>query len=224
MPKQESIRTLIVSSFKRNWLPGLVLWCVALALLSAYDNWPSAEQALDKVSALKQQHGYLFSALSTSLFGGLIPYLIHLLRGEYPSTGRAFSCFLFFTLFWAWKGAEIDAFYRLQSVIWGADNEPATIVKKVCFDMFVFSAFYAVPCIAVFKAWMDKDFSWPVTLKLLKTPLYQKRIVMMIVLNWIIWIPTVSVVYAMPSALQVFMFNIVLCFWVLILSILSQTD
>ncbi len=224
MAQQESIRVLVADSFKRNWLPGLVLWCIAIALLTAYYNWPNAQHAFNYVSELKQKHGYMFSALSTGFFGGLIPFTVHALRGDYSTPRRFIQCLLFFTLFWAWKGAEVDAFYRLQGMLWGTDNDILTISKKVCFDMFAFSALYAVPCIAAFNAWMDKDFKLAATFKVLRTRLYQKRILTMIVLNWLIWIPTVSVVYAMPASLQVFMFNIVLCFWVLILTLLSQTD
>ncbi|MGB0257954.1 MAG: hypothetical protein ACPGES_04805 [Coraliomargarita sp.] len=224
MQQKESVRALIATSFRRNWLPGLVLWCIAIALLIAYYNWPTAQTALGKVSDLKLHHGYLFSAISTGLCGGLIPYAIHAARGEYKTARRALSCLAFFLFFWAWKGVEVDALYRLQSLIWGSGNDPFTIFKKVCFDMLVFSALYAVPCIAVFNAWMDKDFNWRATVQVVKTPFYRKRIAVMIALNWMIWIPAVAVVYAMPAPLQVFMFNIVLCFWVLILSLLSQTD
>jgi len=30
---------------------------------------------------------------------------------------------------------------------------------------------------------------------------------------WLIWIPVVSCVYALPSPLQMPLFNLVLCFW-----------
>jgi hypothetical protein len=33
---------------------------------------------------------------------------------------------------------------------------------------------------------------------------------------WTVWIPVVTCVYALPSALQMPLFNIVLCFWSLL--------
>lgn len=90
--------------------------------------------------------------------------------------------------------------------------------------MFVFSTFYAVPCIGVFSVWKDQFFDFGNTRNILTISFLRTRIGAMIVSNWIIWIPSVSVVYCMPSALQVLMFNIVLCFWVLIASVLLQTE
>jgi hypothetical protein len=40
--------------------------------------------------------------------------------------------------------------------------------------------------------------------------------------NWLVWIPAVSVVYAMPAELQIPLFNLVLCFWVLLLAVLNK--
>jgi hypothetical protein len=39
---------------------------------------------------------------------------------------------------------------------------------------------------------------------------------------WAVWIPTVSIVYSLPLALQFPLFNIVLCFWSLMLTTLSK--
>jgi hypothetical protein len=48
------------------------------------------------------------------------------------------------------------------------------------------------------------------------------KIPTVILSNWLVWIPAVSVVYAMPTELQIPLFNLVLCFWVLLLAVLNK--
>ncbi len=214
---------LIRTSFRKNLLPGIFLWVFASALLICYFNIPSFKSWLEGVSDIKTEYGYLFSALATALFGGLIPFVILVFRGQYRGLSRMISCLAFYMLFWGWKGVEIDAFYRLQAWLWGADKHVLTIIKKVSFDMFVFSAIYAVPCIAVFNVWKDQRFNLKKSLFVMDREFFKTRLFAMIVSNWIVWIPSVSIVYCMPSALQVVMFNFILCFWVLMISMLSDT-
>jgi hypothetical protein len=38
----------------------------------------------------------------------------------------------------------------------------------------------------------------------------------------LIWIPAVSIIYSMPNELQIPLFNLVLCFWVLLLNVLNK--
>jgi len=38
--------------------------------------------------------------------------------------------------------------------------------------------------------------------------------------GWSVWLPMVCIIYSLPSELQIPLFNIVLCFWVLLLSAL----
>lgn len=218
------MKSLILFSFKRNLIPGVTLWFLAVGVLLSYFYWSPARDFLDVIKDLKSQYGYLYSGLATGVFGGLIPFAIQRARGEYRSAKRFFSCLLFFFLFWVWKGVEIDAFYRLQGVLWGTDNHWTTIAKKVAFDMSVFSALYAVPCIAIFNVWKDQFFNFTSTKRVLTKSFFKTQVVAMIVSNCMVWIPAVSVVYAMPDALQVVMFNLVLCFWVLIASMLSVAD
>ena len=42
-----------------------------------------------------------------------------------------------------------------------------------------------------------------------------------IITNWLVWIPSVLLIYLMPPMLQIPLFNLVLCFFVLVLAILN---
>jgi hypothetical protein len=39
-----------------------------------------------------------------------------------------------------------------------------------------------------------------------------------------VWIPAVATIYSLPSALQVPLFNLVLCFWCLLISFISRAS
>jgi hypothetical protein len=40
--------------------------------------------------------------------------------------------------------------------------------------------------------------------------------------TWAVWIPAVAIIYCLPPPLQIPLFNLVLCFWVLVLSFISR--
>ena len=40
--------------------------------------------------------------------------------------------------------------------------------------------------------------------------------------TWAVWIPAVTIIYCLPAPLQIPLFNLVLCFWVLVLSFISK--
>jgi len=79
-----------------------------------------------------------------------------------------------------------------------------------------------VPTQVVCFLWKDGDFSW-VRLKaqLTDVPL-GRRVVIVTLSSWVVWIPTVAVVYALPIGLQIPLFNLVICFWSLMLTSLSR--
>jgi hypothetical protein len=51
---------------------------------------------------------------------------------------------------------------------------------------------------------------------------FSVKIPTVILSNWLVWTPAVCVVYAMPNELQIPLFNLVLCFWVLLLAVLNK--
>ncbi len=223
MGEVTSTLQIVKRSFRKNLVPGMALWTIAFVLLLAYLFVSPVRLALEQLRDLRIQSGLLFPAITTALFGGVIPFLVQAFRGEYTTRFRFLSCLIFYVSFWAWKGVEIDLFYQLQAWLWGDEVSIAVIAKKVAFDLFVFSAIYAVPCIAIFNVWKDQEFSFTRTRAALDREFLLKRIPAMIAANCLVWIPSVSVVYAMPLPLQVVMFNLILCFWVLVISVLSET-
>ncbi|MDB6113975.1 MAG: hypothetical protein JWQ62_920 [Lacunisphaera sp.] len=196
--------------------PGLVLQGAALALVLAYYHLPSAHGVFAQLAAWQTAGGYTFSALATAVCGGVLPFIYLRLnpatRGAYP-----WPHVIFFTLFWAWKGAEIDLWYRLLAWFYGNGTDAATIAKKVVADQFGFNPFYATPVGSLCFAWKDAGFRWsPVARDVRAGRWFYRRCIPVLLTVWALWIPVVCCVYALPSALQVPLFNVVLCFWSLL--------
>ena len=209
-----------VASMKKNVLPGLVLQGFALLIILGYYFSESVAQAINTLGELKLQYGYFYSGLSTALCGGLIPYFVLLAAGQITPKQRL-RHLLFYIIFWIIKGIEVDALYRAQALAFGDGNSLAVIATKVFFDQFGYNPLWAAPTQVLGFLWKDCDFSIEKTrLALVRQP-FVTRYLTVLLSTWVVWIPAVALVYTLPSPLQIPLFNIVLCFWTLLLSYIS---
>ena len=211
----------IKSAMGANLLPGLCLQLFALTIGLSYFYWPASQQTFQFFADLKAEYGAVYAVISTSIFGGLLPFLYLFLSGKVRFL--PFTQLLFYIIIWATLGGLINAFYGLQIVLFGEGTDWLTILKKTSFDQFVFTVFVTSPLIALAFLWKDQQFNWHKT-KMYFDDLIKVQIPTTIVTTWIIWIPAVSLIYMMPSNLQIPLFNLVLCFFVLILAILNVDD
>lgn len=223
IPQLSALLTPCLRGMRRNLVPGLVLQLVALTLLALYAISPAVGTFLNAVGAYKREYGFLFSACSTAMFGGVIPFLVVLLTGRLDRAQR-WRVFLFYTLFWLWKGIEVDAFYRMQAYLFGDAPSIAIITKKTIVDQFIYNPIWAGPTQVWFYLWKDSKFSLSELKRQLARESFLQRTVLVLVSSWVVWIPTVAIVYALPSALQIPLFNLVVCFWSLLLTSVSQRD
>ena len=206
---------------RANLIPGLALQAFALALVLAYYLHPPAREALDAVAGLKQRAGYLYSLVSTAVFGGLIPFVWLRLH---PAT-RAFtppSHGLFLLGFWAFKGVEVDVLYRAQGWIFGNDQGFSTVTSKVLVDQFVYNPLYAVPLGILVWHWKETGFSWAAMRRLDLAAFLRANFPKALLATWSVWIPAVALIYSLPATLQIPLFNIVLCFYCLLFASLTR--
>jgi hypothetical protein len=129
----------------------------------------------------------------------------------------------FLAAFWAYKGIEVDNFYKLQVLAWGSETTPATIAGKTFLDQFVYIPVWACwTCVAAFmlrdlrfdlKKWWGKLASVEFWLITIPTNLLS---------NWAVWIPACIMIYCLPTTLQLHLFNLVLCFNVLVMSVMAR--
>ncbi len=143
----------ILKGMKENLIPGIVIIILAAVVVISYYNSIVFRAYLDQIAELKSQYGYLFSSVSTCLFGGIIPFVFISIKEDicqpnhYAQTPTRILLYkaLFYVLFYAEQGAQVDAFYRLQAVIFGEGTDLQTIVIKTAVDNFIYSTFISAP-------------------------------------------------------------------------------
>lgn len=202
---------------RANLAPGAVIWAVGLAVLLAYYFHPPTHAAMERIAGLKREYGFVYSAVSTALFGGLLPVLIQQVVPGLPN--RALLRHLpFYLLFWAYRGVEVDFFYRLQSLLLGDEPTPGVVIPKVLIDQFIASPLWFVPVMTVGYVWKDAGFRFRETRRRLGPGWYRERAVPVLLSNMAVWLPTVAILYSLPPALQMPFQNLIICLWVLILA------
>lgn len=216
-----NIRHSIAIALKRNIKPGLVLQGFALAILCIYFFVPVSKPVFIWFGDLKAHYGYLYSFIATALFGGLIPFL-YLWLSNSLGNKKLLPLLMFYVLFWGVKGMEVDLFYRLQADWFGTGGDWKTVLTKMAADQFIYSTFWAAPGITIIYLWMESGWNFARWRAAMDKEFFCVKIPTVILSNWLVWIPAVCVVYAMPGELQIPLFNLVLCFWVLLLAVLNK--
>ncbi|GLS92068.1 hypothetical protein GCM10007916_31380 [Psychromonas marina] len=220
MQKTATLRKNITLALQQNLLPGLVLQVFAVLTALSYFYYEPATILFSYLGDLKSQYGWKYAMISTAIFGGLIPFVYLALTKQV--TDKLAKTGLFYVLFWAYKGVEVDLLYQLQEQWFGNANDVNTLVKKTVVDQFIYGTLWAAPSMAIAYLWKDKLLNFSKTFASLDRQFFCLQIPTVLITNWIIWIPSVLIIYSMPSDLQIPLFNFVLCFFVLLLSTLSK--
>jgi hypothetical protein len=210
-----------LGGMKQNVLPGLGLWLLALLMVGADWLSPAAHDLFQSVGLWKTRYGISFSATTTAFFGGVVPFLFLLVTGRI-GLARWKTELAFFALFWAYKGVEVDLLYRLQGHLFGDSATPGTIARKVLADQFVYNPIWSAPISALAFLWKECGFSWRTTTSKLGLEFATFTVPVTLMSTWAVWIPAVTIIYCLPAPLQIPLFNLVLCFWVLVLSFISK--
>lgn len=213
--------TPLVAAARRNLIPGLVLQALALALVLAYYLVPATRPTFETVAHAKAAGGYFASTLSAAIAAGLIPWLVDAVRGQVLPGRRLGDC-TFVVLLWAWRGAEVDAFYRFQSWLWGSGTDAGTIACKVALDMLVYAPLWAQPVLVAAYRLRERHYDLTLYRRTWSWSALVRQVVVVQASGWVVWVPAVSIIYALPSDLQFPLFAVVVCFWSLLLATLSK--
>jgi hypothetical protein len=223
-----------LSSARANALPGFILWIAAMAIVAGYYFLSPVRDALDALGRIKASGGFLYSAISTGIFGGLIPSLwlrvltVRRLRrdgGEGLSDSGSMPWWmpcLFLSLFWAYKGVELDFFYKCQSLVFGTGFSASVLVPKVLVDQLAYNPLWASWTQILAYWWLENRFKPSALVDRALWGTMLPRILIILISTWAVWFPMVSIIYSMPPNLQIPLFNIVLCFWSLMLASLTK--
>lgn len=203
---------------RANLLPGLALQVVAVTLVLAYYFHAPTHALLERLSAFRTETGLVYALISTPFFGGLLPFLVlHFsprTRAQYP-----WSALLFLLGYWVVKGAEVQWLYRSLAATFGHEPTLGTIIPKVVCDQFLYNPLWAAPTSVLAFAWKDAGFRWaPVWADLRTRGWFSHKVFPLLLSTWGVWIPAVTLIYSLPTSLQIPLFNVVLCFWTLLMS------
>lgn len=204
---------------RSNLIPGLMLQALAASLLAAYYLMPSARPAFEWVATQKQTLGYGYSAIATAISGGLVPFLYLWLHGRIRTD--VLRTLLFYVFYWGFFGIQIDAFYRGQSVWFGEGHDLATLVSKVALDQLILTPFWTIPQTTIAYLWRQLDFKWNALIPRLNRRLFLHDIPGLLVPAWLVWLPAITIIYALPTLLQIPMFALVQCFWSLLAEVVN---
>ena len=213
----------IAAVFRENRVPCLALNLVVITLVGSYYQVPAIAEVWEAVGAFKLKWAYAFSLGSTIFAAVLLPSLVQLWMGTLPAEGRWKRVGLL-SLFWGYRGMEIDWFYQVQGWLFGTGNDAATLIKKVAVDQFVMSPLWFVPTVLIAMRWVDMGGSWARTRASLTREFWMRTCPTLMVTNWLVWIPTLALVYSLPPALQFPLFSVVMCFFILIVTLLARGD
>jgi hypothetical protein len=207
---------------RANLRPGLVLQVVALALVLAYYWHAPTHRIVAHLSALRVDLGLVSGIVSTGFCGGVLPFL-YLRYGPRGGARLGWRQGAFLTSFWAYKGLEVDLFYRLMAWTVGTNHDVWTVVIKTLLDQFVYCPVLAVPLTVVAYEWSESGFSAARVVADIRVPgWYGRRVLPMLISSLGVWLPGAAIIYSLPTPLQLPLQNIVLCFYTLLIAHLSR--
>jgi hypothetical protein len=96
-------------------------------------------------------------------------------------------------------------------------------VKKVAVDQFLYNPLWAAPLSVWAYEWKNREYT-TVGLSDFFTPgFYRTQILPVLIATWGVWLVMVTIIYSLPSLLQIPLFGLALTFWALIMTyIISQ--
>lgn len=208
---------------RANLLPGLLLQVLLLIFLGLYLAHEGTRDVLFQVADLKKEVGYLFAFVSYVLSAAILPELLRIgIFQKGRPTHQNLTNFLTSAPAWGAMGILVDSFYRLQALWFGTGNDIGTVLTKVVVDQFIFSPFVGNALMIGYFAWRDSGFRRSALRKIFNRDFFPERIFPVQVAGWCIWIPGVSLVYFMPSELQIPVASLIQAFWVLVFTMLNR--
>ncbi|MDB6004866.1 MAG: hypothetical protein JWR15_1853 [Prosthecobacter sp.] len=215
------ILATIVVEFRRNRVPCLVLNAFALALVVSYYQVPALTGFWESLAAFKTHWSFVFSCVSTMFAAAIMPTFIQRFMGVLPQEGNG-RRLLLLMLFWGYRGMEIDLFYHFQTWLFGDGHDAATLVKKVLVDQFIISPVWFVPTYVIALRWVELSGPWARIRPTLNREFWTRTCLMVLITNWLVWIPALALVYSLPAALQFPLFSVVMCFFILVVTVMTQ--
>jgi hypothetical protein len=204
-----------------NLRPGMVLWSALTLLMVAYAWSPAVQSGLAHWGAVKLAWGYPFAFVSYAVFAVLVPEILGHVVLKQPWSKTVWADMAYAMLVFGALGISVDMLYSLQVSLFGDGQDAATVVKKMLVDQFLYAPVANFVLVALL-AWREGGFGLNALRGILTFRYISRNYLPVLVAVWCIWIPSVLVVYFMPTALQFPMASLILSFWVLIFKFIRK--
>jgi hypothetical protein len=207
-------------ALKENWIAGIIIWACGATIVTLYYHGNSLKNIAENILVLRGEMGLLFPILTMMIFGAVLPSLTQMLIS--PSDRMAALKRLPLLMpFWAYRGMEVEFFYRFQAWFWGNDSGFVTVACKVFTDMFVYTPVITIEML--YLRWVSRRVGELSQSEIIApNGWYRKFIVPMLVADWALWIPAVTLVYMMPLPLQLPLANLILWLWSMMLFFMTR--
>lgn len=212
----------LCASFSAVWVPGIILPVFAGVLVVGWFLVPARQPFYSDVASARERVGLLFSAAIFALAGGIIPMFVQALRGE-RSWSSAAPDGSYLACAWFVLGIATDLMYRLQSTYIRAVHDVMTLVLKTSCDQFLWIPLVALPFQRFIYGMIERGYDFDSKLLPLKLSWYRQA-TSNLILNWLVWIPAVTLMYMLPEPLQVPFAAIMVCFYSLLMMSITKNS
>jgi hypothetical protein len=212
------------AAFENIW--AIVALQVAMGGVAAiYFFWPPGSAVLAKYAVWQQAGGAFGNGLAAALAGGVLSEasLIYFQdRGRWSARHVENICFKVVLFFFA--GSVVYEFYRLQAIWWGHGASLSVLVPKVLVDQLGYTVFLATPYYALATRWQTLRYSLARLWSELDAEFLTERMLPVLVMNWLFWVPAMTLLYAMPSLLQPPLYVFATAMWGLLVPAVSRQN
>lgn len=223
MPVAQHPLQMALAAIKKNFLPGLVLQGLMGIFLAAYFWHEPTRFCFEKIAAIKQEAGFLFSATAYCVSSAILPEILKIFLSQ---KGKILAANLRSTAtsapIWAFAGILVDGLYRTQNFLFGTGNDIATVLSKIAFDQLVFSPFIGSFLIVAAFCWRDTDFRSFAFFEKGIIAFFLEKVFPVQVASWCVWPLAVAVIYSMPPAMQIPIAVLLQTFWVLVFTAVNR--
>ncbi len=208
---------------RANVVPGLIVQALMLSILLSYYFYPPMRNWLNALAEIKARWSYGYSAVNAIVAGAIIPELLRIAVFQKGRIRQAnFTNLRFSVPFWCVMGVVVDFFYRCQSGWFGAEATFPIVTKKVLVDQFLYNPLYAAPVTAWLYDWKNRGYPSRGFAEFFTLTYYRDVVLPTLFATWGVWIPIVTILYSLPSLLQIPLFGLALSLWVILYTWMSE--
>ena len=214
-PMPQNAAVTAVQSVRANLVPMLVLWTLAVALLAFYYWVPGGAAFLGPLMDWQTQGGWLAAFLNRVVLLGVLPG-VFLLSCRSIRPPRPYLTILVYALWGGAWGVFDNVLFAFLARCFGQGTDLGTLLMKTLVGQLIGTILVGLVPSVLFFRWVAADFSiarvrseWP-------RRFFREACLSLLLANWIVWIPVYVCTYAFPLPLQVQLFGLAGCFWMLV--------